>query len=573
MSVARQEQGGEVGGRKVPAYQILAEDLRAHGVEVVFGLMSDDTAAFAVTLDAVGIEFKGARHENVAVSAADGYAAATGRTGIALIGRGPATANGLHGSVFAARGGNRVLIIYGEAPVTNGAINTLGPDYKGFNAVGVLNAAGLRTFVATSAEAARATMADALAAVAKGGAAALLLPTSVQLTELEVAEDSAPPAREMTPHAPQPGRHQAIRAAAALLERSERPLIIAGLGAHRGDAKDVLERLAEHTGAVLATTARGNAMFSGHPYNAGIIGSFSHAAGRRLIEQADCTLVFGAGLNFFTTSFGESLPEAPLVQIDRNRAAINQWTTADVSIVGDAGLVAEQLLEAVGERSADEKPFHVQETRDLLANFDPAGDFQPQNTARTLDPRTAGVELARLLPQPRNLVFDGGNFLGVVPYLTCSGPDHFKFTTDFASIGIGFGGALGFARGRPDETTVLFIGDGGFLMTMGELETAVREDLPLVIVVMNDCAYGAEVHFLRMWQLPIAKSVFPDVDYAPIAEGFGYQAATVRTVDDIRALQPLLANPDGPILIDVKLNADVAAAFMHEFHAHESKDD
>ena len=92
MSVARQEQGGEVGGRKVPAYQILAEDLKAHGVEVVFGLMSDDTAAFAVTLDAVGIEFKGARHENVAVSAADGYAAATGRIGIALIGRGPATA-------------------------------------------------------------------------------------------------------------------------------------------------------------------------------------------------------------------------------------------------------------------------------------------------------------------------------------------------------------------------------------------------------------------------------------------------------------------------------------------------
>ena len=177
--------------------------------------MSDDTAAFAVTLDAVGIEFKGARHENVAVSAADGYAAATGRIGIALIGRGPATANGLHGSIFAARGGNRVLIMYGEAPVTNGAINTLGPDYKGFNAVGVLNAAGLRTFVATSAEAARATMADALAAVAKGGAAALLLPTSVQLTELEVAEDSAPPARKMTAADQTAARRTYLRSARA----------------------------------------------------------------------------------------------------------------------------------------------------------------------------------------------------------------------------------------------------------------------------------------------------------------------------------------------------------------------
>ncbi len=572
MSVAMQDQGAS-GGRRAPAYQLLAEDLKAHGVEVVFGLMSDDTAVFAVTLDTMGIEFKGARHENVAVAAADGYAAATGRIGVAMIGRGPATANGLHGSVFASRGGNRVLIMYGEAPVTDGAINTLGPDYKGFNAVGVLNAAGLRTFVATSADAARATLADALAAVAKGGAAALLLPTSVQLSETVVAEESPPPARDMTPIAPQPGRPQAVEAAAALLARSKRPLIIGGLGVHRGGAKDALEALAEKVGGVLATTARGNGMFRGNPYNVGIIGSFSHSAGRRMIEQADCVLAFGAGLNFFTTSFGESLPDAPLVHIDRNRAAISQWSTADISIVGDARLVAEQITAAVDERAGEDKPFHVEETRRALADFDNTKDFQPQNTARTLDPRTVGVEIDKLLPAKRNLVFDAGNFLGVVPYLTCTGPDHFKFTNDFASIGIGFGAALGFARGRPDETTMLVIGDGGFLMTLGELETVVREDLPLVILVMNDCAYGAEVHFLRMWQLPIAKSVFPDVDYAPIAEGFGFEAATVRTVEDIRALQPLLANPDGPILIDAKLNADVAAAFMHEFHAHESKGD
>ena len=104
-----------------------------------------------------------------------------------------------------------------------------------------------------------------------------------------------------------------------------------------------------------------------------------------MIEQADCVLIFGAGLNFLTTSFGESLPDAPLVQIDRNRAAINQWTTTDISIVGDARLVAEQLLEAVPERSAEEKPFHVEETRQMLADFDIGSDFQPQNTARTLD--------------------------------------------------------------------------------------------------------------------------------------------------------------------------------------------
>jgi thiamine pyrophosphate-dependent acetolactate synthase large subunit-like protein len=161
--------------------------------------------------------------------------------------------------------------------------------------------------------------------------------------------------------------------------------------------------------------------------------------------------------------------------------------------------------------------------------------------------------------------------LGIVPYLSVPDPGRFKRTSDFASIGLGFGTALGVAKARPDETTVLVIGDGGFQMTMGELETVVREDLPLVIVLMNDCAYGAELHFLKMRDLPVAKSVFPDVDYAPIAEAFGFQAATVRTLDDLQKLAPLLARPDGPLFIDCKLNAAVAAPFMSEFHEFESR--
>src|SRR5262249_27742968 len=163
-------------------------------------------------------------------------------------------------------------------------------------------------------------------------------------------------------------------------------------------------------------------------------------------------------------------------------------------------------------------PFHGEATRKLISAFDPARDFQAANTTRTLDPRTLALELEKLLPQDRNIVVDGGNFLGVVPYLNVPDPGCFKMIGDFASIGLGFGTALGVAKARPDKTTVLVVGDGGFLMTMGELETVVREDLPIVIVLMNDCAYGAELHFLRLRQQPVAKSVFPDVDFAPIAE-------------------------------------------------------
>ena len=118
---------------------------------------------------------------------------------------------------------------------------------------------------------------------------------------------------------------------------------------------------------------------------------------------------------------------------------------------------------------------------------------------------------------------------------------------------------------------MLFIGDGAFLMTMGELETVVREDIPLVIVLMNDCAYGAELHYLKMRNMPVSKSVFPDIDYAPIAAGFGFQAATVRTLAELQALAPMLRQPEGPIFLDCKINASVMAPFLLETVEHERR--
>jgi acetolactate synthase-1/2/3 large subunit len=555
--------------RIVPVFQALAEDVHALGVRTVFGLMSDDTAVFAVTMDGLGVRFVGARHENNAIAMAEGYAYATGELGVALIGRGPATANGLHAAVATSRMGSKVLVIYGDAAVQSGAINTIGPDYKGFNAQAVLSAAGLTCFTAASPATARQTLRDAVAVANQGALAALLLPTNVQMMNVEVSGEATP--SPVPTGQPAGARGQSIDAVVALLGKSRRPMIVAGMGAHRAGAKAVLEALADKTGALLMTSARGKDMFHGHPYSLGILGSFSHTMGRRMMDQADCVLVFGAGLNFLTMSFGASIPPVPLIQVDSVRAHIGRWTTADVAVVGDARLVAEQLVAALPERPAADKPFHGAETLANIAGFDIARDFEVAHTLRTVDPRALGVELDKLLPRDRNVVYDAGNFLGILPYLTVPTPGHLKMTSEFASIGLGFGTALGVAKGRPRTPTVLIIGDGGFLMTMSELETAIREDLPLIIVLMNDCAYGAELHFLAMRKLPVGKSVFPDVDFASVAEAFGFQAYTIRTLDELRALGPVLSKPDGPILLDCKVNADIAAPFMGEFAEFEAR--
>ena len=108
-------------------------------------------------------------------------------------------------------------------------------------------------------------------------------------------------------------------------------------------------------------------------------------------------------------------------------------------------------------------------------------------------------------------------------------------------------------------------------MTMGELETVAREEIPLVIVLMNDCAYGAELHFLKLRNMPVSTSQFPDIDYAPIAQAFGFEAATIRTLDDLQEVAPLLKKPGStPVFLDCKINGAVAAPFLMEGLAQET---
>ena len=553
--------------RLLPAYEALALDLQRRGHSDVFGLMSDDTALFVATLDAIGLRFHAARHENTAIAMAEGYAAASGRLGIAVIGRGPATANALHGAMYAHRAGSRVLLIFGVAPTAAATA----PDSKAFNTLGVFEAAGLRTHVAAHAAGVLHSLDSAIRAAEQPGCTCLLLPADVQTGLLHYPVDTDRQTPTGTPAAPgrQPARQAALDAAVAILNRARRPLFVVGAGAHRSDARAAIEALADQLGAVIATTLKAKDMFHAYPYQLGIVGSFSHTAGRRLIAQADCIVAFGASLNLRTTSYGTALPGGvPLIQVDIAAATIGRTCHADVVLLADAQTAALQLSRAILPRADGDRPFHTPENRQRLADHDWADEFSSQHTARTMDPRSCAIELDRLLPPARNAVYDAGNFLQIIPYISGLGPDHLKTSMDFASVGMGLGTALGFARGCPQRPTALFVGDGGLMMSLGDLETAVREDIPLIVVVLNDCAYGAELHYLRLRQMPVARSLFADIDFAPLAQSLGFQAWTVRSVQELRDLAPALAQPEGPILIDCKINADVAALYHTEVLAH-----
>jgi 5-guanidino-2-oxopentanoate decarboxylase len=169
------------------------------------------------------------------------------------------------------------------------------------------------------------------------------------------------------------------------------------------------------------------------------------------------------------------------------------------------------------------------------------------NNAGRADPRMIMVALDALLPTSRTVAIDSGHFMGF-PSTLLRVPDAagWVFAQDFQSVGLGLGNAIGAALARPDRTAVLVIGDGGLLMALGELETAVRHHIPLLIVVLNDAAYGAEVHALQVLGLPDAHAHFGDIDFAGLAAALGARSATARGKRTSRRSVPGLPNPTVP---------------------------
>jgi thiamine pyrophosphate-dependent acetolactate synthase large subunit-like protein len=169
------------------------------------------------------------------------------------------------------------------------------------------------------------------------------------------------------------------------------------------------------------------------------------------------------------------------------------------------------------------------------------------------------------------LAVDSGNFMGY-PSMFLSVPDEggMCFTQAFQSIGLGLATAIGAALAQPDRLPVAALGDGGALMAMAELETVVRLGLPMLVVVYNDAAYGAEVHHFGPDGHPLDTVTFPETDLAAIARGYGFDGATVRATGDLEPLRRWVAGRrDRPFLLDAKVTRDRPAWWLAEaFRGH-----
>lgn len=532
---------------------VVGEQLALDGAEVVFGLMGSGNLVVTNALVRGGARFFAARHENGAVGMADGWARSTGGVGIASVHQGPGLTNTLTALTEAAKSRTPVVVLAGETPAAALRSNFRIDQHDLVESVG---AAAERVHSAATARA-DASRAYRRAQVERRPVV-LMLPIDIQAQPApEQPAPAASPAAAPLPPAPHP---DALDAVAALLAGARRPVVLGGRGAVVAGAGDVLRRLAERSGALLATSAVAHGLFSGDPYNIGIAGGFSSPLAAELLPQADLILAFGATLNHWTTRHGALIgPEARVVHVDLDPAI--------ATVVGDAATTAQQLL----ARASDTKSgFRTDALARRIADErwnDVAYDDAPQ--AGTIDPRTLSNALAAALPDDVAVAVDSGHFTGwPAMHLQVADPRAWLFANAFQAVGLGLGMAIGAAVARgPERVTVAALGDGGTFLSLQELETAARLELRLLVVVYDDHAYGAEVHHFAALGVDVEPARFPPADLAAVARALGAQGATVRSTADLDdALTPWLeaGAAAGPLVLDAKVDPTIAAAWLEE---------
>jgi thiamine pyrophosphate-dependent acetolactate synthase large subunit-like protein len=392
----------------------------------------------------------------------------------------------------------------------------------------------------------------------------LMLPIDIQPQPPVQTTPSHPPPPPLPPPDPPAA---AAATAADLIAAAQRPAIIAGRGAVLADAGEALEELGARIGAVLATSAPAHGLFAGLPYALGISGGFASPFAAELLAQADLVLVFGASVNHWTTKHGALIaPDAKVVQVDIEPRAIGRNRPADLALIADAGAAARRIREELERRGHSQPGFRTPELAAQIAGRRWADDpYDDAGTAEWIDPRTLTIALDRLLPRDRAVAVDSGHFLGY-PSMYMAVPDAraWVFPNGFQAVGLGLGNAIGAAIASPDRPTVAAIGDGGAFMALGELETAARLKLTLLVVIYDDAAYGAEVHHFASMGHDVSLVRFPDADLAAIARAAGAKSATVRGVEDLAVVEEWLLNPHGPLVLDAKVNPTICADWLEE---------
>ena len=553
-------------GSAVTGGRAVVDALVAAGVDHAFTVPGE---SFMGVLDALvdepRIRVIATRHEGGAAFMAAAYARISGRPAVCMGTRMVGAANMAIGIHTARHDSVPVIAIAGQ--VTTGARHR-----EAFQEVELAEVFG--PFTKWSVEPPRADRLGELtyraARLARSGRPGpVLIALREDLLDVEVPGKEWPAITTPRPSADP----DAVARTLALLSSAERPLLLLGGGVIAAGATDACVALAETLGLPVVTMLRRPDAFpNDDPHYAGMTGNWAPPCVLEALLAADVIVALGTRLNEFATyHYKVPAPTTRLVHVDLDDDALGGHVTAEIGCVSDARSFAEALLAAARAKpiAKDRRAAWLERTRALHTQWDRDTTPARRGGARAsyVDQQAVTWHLRKLLPRDAILTSDAGNFGGWPHrYLHWNVPGTFLAPTNGA-MGYGVPAAIAAKLARPERKVVAFVGDGGFLMTGTEIETAVREETPFVTIVYDNQQYGT----IRMQQelehpgRPMATALGP-VDVAAFARSLGAHGISVRRDDDFPAAFEEALRSDRPTVIHVPIdpqqisvNADRAA--------------
>jgi thiamine pyrophosphate-dependent acetolactate synthase large subunit-like protein len=516
--------------------RLVAKALKSRGVSHLFTLSGGHLFSIYDGCKAEGIEIVDVRHEQTAAFAAEGFAKATRRVGVAALTAGPGVTNGVSAIAGAQANCSPICVLGGRAPELRWGSGSLQEiDHLPFVAPLVKSA---ETVKEPGRIAARTAAALDLALSAPCGPTFIDYPLDVVFSEAE-AEIPSPPEAEPRPAA-------GVEEAAALLDGAERPAIMAGSGLYWGHGEEQLRELAEALGIPVFLNGLGRGCLPADHELA-----FSRARGAGL-RGADVALIVGVQIDFrlgFGESFGE---ETKLIRLDPAPNALTANRAPAVDLVGDVaatlGAIRESVVAGRGRTDA-----WLGELREVEIEKRAAEGAELNDDRAPLHPVRVYRELREVLDRNAIVIGDGGDFVSYAGrFVETYEPGCWMDPGPFGCLGAGPGQAIGAKLAHPDRQVCLLLGDGAFGFAGMEFDTLARHGLPVVGVMGNNGIWALEHHPMKfLYGYSVAAELRPGTPYEKMVEALGCEGIAVNEPGQLRPALERAFESGRPTLVNV----------------------
>lgn len=553
--------------RTMTGGRALAEMLKLHEAGPMFGMGGFQLLPFYEACRALGLKHYLINDERCGAFAADAYAKVTNRPAVADATLGPGATNLVTGVVESLNAGIPMIVITGDANREH-AWKNMTQEARQLEILRPIVKEVIRVEVIKRIP---EHVRRAFAVANSGRPGPVLIDVPEDIAHAEFDFDAAdfwvdPSTLKAQARRFRPAAFD-VEQAAARLAKAERPIILAGGGIHISEAYDALLGLAEAQGIPVAHTMSGKgAIACNNPLSAGLFGRYDRIA-NSMIADSDCLLVVGCKLGEIATKrFSLIPPGKQLIHVEIDPLEIGRTTRTDVALVGDARLALEDLSAALSDGGANAKrrAEHLAQIPVKMAAWRKGAADRLESKETPINVGRLMGELNKAMPADGIVVADGGfaGHWGGLMFDTKQAGRHFLPDRGFASIGYGVPGGIGaqMAAG-PNRRVVSLTGDGGFNMSLGELETARRVGANFVAVVFNNAASG----YVKALQHAVfgpgnyQSSDLVEMDYAAIAKGFGCHGIRVDDPEKLNAaIREGLENTSTPTIIDAIVTRDPA---------------